>query len=90
MSSFAPTLKPTGRPSREPTKAAHIYGQFDRIQLDSVTQQAIVAALTIALFLCMAFEFQAPEILFLIALMVVTLSQILTMSEALSGIKSSC
>eukprot|EP01031_Cornospumella_fuschlensis_P036333 gene36333-44076_t len=64
---------------------AHIYIDHDPIELTEDEQQGIVATLTILLFVLMAFEITGPEVLFLIALMIVTLSQILTLPEALSG-----
>jgi hypothetical protein len=45
----------------------------------------ITGVLTIGLFVCMVFEFLAPEVLFLIALIVLMLCQILSLSETLSG-----
>lgn len=63
----------------------HIYGDYDPIELTQTAQQVIVGVLTILLFICMAMELTGPEVLFLIALMIVTLAQILTISDALSG-----
>ena len=56
------------------------------IKLSPDVQQGLVGALTILLFILMATEITGPEVLFLIALMIVTLAQILTLTEALSGI----
>lgn len=63
----------------------HIYGDNEPIFLTLEEQQAIVATLTVLLFVLMAFEVNGPEVLFLIALMVCCLTQILTMVETLSG-----
>jgi Na+/H+ antiporter NhaD/arsenite permease-like protein len=57
------------------------------IKLPTDVQQGLVGALTILLFILMALEITGPEVLFLIALMVVTLAQILTLTEALSGMR---
>ena len=86
----ATTKALTTRPTRAPTKKPvapipNIYGENEMIKLPSDVQQGIVGALTILLFILMATEITGPEVLFLIALMVVTLAQILTLSEALSG-----
>ncbi|RYG66005.1 hypothetical protein EON64_10725 [archaeon] len=67
------------------SSAPNIYGDHDRIELTENEQQGLVATLTILLFVLMACEITGPEVLFLIALMIVTLAQILTLSEALSG-----
>mmetsp|Transcript_11471 Transcript_11471/g.15798 ORF Transcript_11471/g.15798 Transcript_11471/m.15798 type:complete len:792 (-) Transcript_11471:85-2460(-) len=97
--STAPTRAPTTTRSpstkspnttRAPTKKPvapipNIYGKYQMITLDLDVQQGIVAALTILLFIFMAMEITGPEVLFLIALMIVTLAQILTLTEALSG-----
>ena len=89
----APTLRPTGptrAPSRKPTTKPvapipNIYGKNQMIALSPDEQQGLVGALTILLFILMAMEITGPEVLFLIALMIVTLAQILTLTEALSG-----
>lgn len=84
--SAAPTLTPSRKPSRKPTnKPIHIYGDEEPIFLSQETQQGIVATLTVLLFVLMAFDFTGPEVLFLIALMICCLAQILTLSETLSG-----
>eukprot|EP01035_Chromulina_nebulosa_P020826 gene20826-26994_t len=89
----APTARPTG-PSRTPTRAPskkpvapipNIYGKHEMIVLSPDEQQGLVGALTILLFILMACEITGPEVLFLIALMIVTLAQILTLTDALSG-----
>jgi hypothetical protein len=71
--------KPTNQP-------VQIYGVQPAVFLSHTAQQIIVATLTILLFILMAIEFLSPEILFLIALMIVTGCQIITQSEALAGI----
>lgn len=85
--SFKPSAKPTARPtSKAPTAApVHIYGKSDPVFLSSDAQQGIVGALTIVLFILMATEILAPEILFLIALMIITGCQIINITDALSG-----
>ena len=89
----APTSKPTG-PTRSPTRkptakpvaaVPNIYVKNEMITLTQDEQQGLVGALTILLFILMATEITGPEVLFLIALMIVTLAQILTLTEALSG-----
>lgn len=66
--------------------ASSIYGDFESDRkLDETTQQIIVASLTILLFVLMAFELSTPEVLFLIALVIVMYTEILTMSQAFSG-----
>ena len=88
---FATTKAPTSRaPTRKPTTKPvapipNIYGQNTMITLSPDEQQGLVGALTILLFILMATEITGPEVLFLIALMIVTLAQILTLTEALSG-----
>ena len=85
-STTVPTFKPSFKPSRKPTnQPIHIYGDEDPVFLTDGEKQAIVASLTIALLVLMAFDFTGPEVLFLIALMVCCLTQILTMAETLSG-----
>ena len=80
-----PSSKPTAKksPTRAPTQG--IYVKNDNIILKEKTQQDIVAALTVLLFFFMAVEFLSPEILFMIALIIVMLCQILTIGETLSG-----
>ncbi|RYG66004.1 hypothetical protein EON64_10720 [archaeon] len=67
---------------------ANIYVDHKAIALAENEQQGLVAALTILLFVLMACEITGPEVLFLIALMIVTLAQIITLSEALSGMQT--
>ena len=75
-----PSSSPTQRPSQQ------IYGDsIDPVGLSSEAQQAILGVMTIGLFAGMLFEFKPPEILFLGAVMVCTILQILTLSQALSG-----
>lgn len=81
-----PTVKPSLKPSRKPTnKPVHIYGDEDPVFLSTEEKQGIVATLTILLFILMALDFTGPEVLFLIALMILCLCQILTLTETLSG-----
>jgi hypothetical protein len=68
-----------------PQAKGHIYGEHDPIELTEDEAQGVVGALTIMLFLLMATEITGPEVLFLIALMIVTLLQIISLSDALSG-----
>ena len=63
----------------------NIYGDQAPISLTETEQQGIVATLIVLLFVLMAFEVAAPEVLFLIALMICCLTQIITLSETLSG-----
>jgi hypothetical protein len=65
--------------------AAGIYLDQKDINLAVGTQQVITGVLTIGLFVCMVLELLAPEVLFLIALIVLMLCQILSLSETLSG-----
>lgn len=83
----SPTRAPsTSRPTRKPTnKPIHIYGDEEPIFLTENEQQGLVATLTVLLFVLMAFDFTGPEVLFLIALMICCLAQILTITETLSG-----
>jgi hypothetical protein len=84
----APTKKPAPPVAKTTTPTIHIYGKAKTTELDTVTQQAIVTALIIAVFLGMAFEIAHPEILFLIALVFVMLAQILTITQVLAGKQS--
>lgn len=80
------SVRPTRTPSKKPVAPIpNIYGKNDMIMLSKDEQQGIVGALTILLFIFMAMEITGPEVLFLIALMIVTLAQILTLTDALSG-----
>jgi hypothetical protein len=82
----SPTLTPSRKPTRKPTnKPLHIYGDENPIFLTESEQQGLVATLTVLLFVLMAFDFTGPEVLFLIALMICCLAQILTLTETLSG-----
>ena len=83
----APTIKPSSKPAKPARKLIHIYGDEDPVDLTDTEKQWIVGSLTVALLVLMAFDFTGPEILFLIALMVCCLTQILTISETLSGKK---
>jgi hypothetical protein len=67
----------------------NIYGEYEPISMTEEEQQGLVAALTILLFILMAMDFTGPEVLFLIALMILCLAQVLTLSETLSGARSS-
>ena len=67
------------------TKEANIYGDYNPIILSQEAQQGIVASLTVMLFVLLAADVAAPEVLFLIALMVCCLAQILTLKETLAG-----
>lgn len=73
--------------SRVPNnKDNSIYKDFaPDYKMDEVGQQVIVAILTISIFLLMAAEVTSPEIVFLIALCIVTLCEILTLKQATSG-----
>ncbi len=87
--SFKPTVKPSsakptaGKPTRAPTIG--IYLENENVYITQMDQQAIVGSLTILLFIFMAMEILSPEILFMIALIIIMLCQILTMAETLSG-----
>ena len=84
-----PTTKPTNKPpTRNPTELKPgIYGDFGpKEYAPQETQQIIVGILIILLLVLMAFEISTPEILFLIALIIVILAEILTLSEGLAGI----
>lgn len=76
------SLKPSRKPSSVPI---HIYGNQPAVYLTQQTQQIIVGVLTILLFILMAIEFLAPEVLFLIALMIVTGCQIISLNQAFAG-----
>jgi hypothetical protein len=64
---------------------SNIYGEHEPISMTQEEQQGLVAALTILLFILMAMDITGPEVLFLIALMILCLAQVLTLSETLSG-----
>eukprot|EP01040_Poterioochromonas_malhamensis_P001714 gene1712-1819_t len=84
-----PSRKPTRKPTRSPTfraKANSIYTDFAPTEtLTSEEQQGIVGTLTVLLFVLMATEITSPEVLFLIALIIVILTEILTLSQGLAG-----
>lgn len=76
--------KPTQKPTRRPS--LHIYGNnYPSTLLTPDTQQAIVGALIIFVFLGMAFEIAQPEILFFVALVFIMLAEILLIGDVLSG-----
>ena len=81
------TFKPTVRPSSKAPTAApvHIYGSNSPVDMSLDKQQGLVAVLTVLLFILMATEVLAPEILFLIALMIITGCEIITITDCLSG-----
>lgn len=62
-----------------------IYGKYPDLDLSPLTQQIIVGVLTILLFVGMAIELLSPEVLFLIAVTIVLICQIITLQDALSG-----
>ncbi len=63
-----------------------IYGEHaPEKKLTPEEQQGIVATLTILLFVLMAMEITSPEVLFLIALIIVIMCEILTLKEGLAG-----
>ncbi len=63
-----------------------IYGDHaPEKKLTPEEQQGIVATLTILLFVLMAMEITSPEVLFLIALIIVIMCEILTLKEGLAG-----
>jgi hypothetical protein len=63
-----------------------IYGDYaPEKKLTDQEQQGIVATLTILLFVFMAMEITSPEVLFLIALIIVIMCEILTLKEGLAG-----
>lgn len=84
-----PSRKPTRKPTRSPTfraKANSIYADFAPTEtLTSEEQQGIVGTLTVLLFVLMATEITSPEVLFLIALIIVILTEILSLSQGLAG-----
>jgi di/tricarboxylate transporter len=80
--------QPTYRPTRQPSPRTNngIYGNFGPDEYpDKNVQQIIVAMLIILLLVMMACEVSTPEILFLIALVIVILAEILTLQEGLAG-----
>ena len=87
----APTRIPTRVPSRKPTAkptlkaTAHIYGSAATVMMTEQEQQIMCGVITILIFIFMALEILSPEVLFLIALVILILTQVLTLTEALSG-----
>lgn len=65
--------------------AGGIYGEHEDVVMTDKEKQGVVAALMVLLFILMAKEVTTPEVLFLIALMIVTLLQIINLTDALSG-----
>ena len=85
----SPTKRPTRKPTRRPTIRKSIYGDYQPDEvLDYSDQQNTVAILIVAIFVCMAFEVAAPEVIMLIALMIVIFCEILTLSDGLAGRKA--
>lgn len=81
-----PTQRPTRRPTRRPTERKSIYGDFTpEKMLDYSEQQDVVIVLIIAIFVYLAFEIAAPEVVMLIALMIVIFCEVLTLTEGLAG-----
>jgi hypothetical protein len=62
-----------------------VYVDHKDIYISEDGQQILTGTLTIALFIFMAFEILSPEILFMIALIILMLCQVLSLSETLSG-----
>eukprot|EP01040_Poterioochromonas_malhamensis_P018760 gene18760-21984_t len=85
--SFKPTAQPsTRKPTRRPTERKSIYGDYLPDEtLDYSDQQNTVIVLIIGIFALMALEVAAPEIIMLVALMIVIFCEILTLSEGLAG-----
>ena len=67
------------------TPPPNIYGNYEPIALTQEVQQGIVASLTVLIFVILAADLAAPEVIFLIALMICCLAQILTLKETLAG-----
>jgi hypothetical protein len=84
-----PTRGPTRKPTRNPTfrsKASSIYTDYAPTKtLTQKEQQGLVAAMIFLLFILMAFEVTTPEVLFLIALVILILTEILTLAQGLAG-----
>lgn len=71
-------------PSQQPTQP--IYGDsIDSVGLSPTAAQAVMGALIFAIFVGMLSSFQSPEVLFLGAVCVALVLQIITLSDALSG-----
>jgi hypothetical protein len=65
-----------------------IYGDHEpEDKLDPQQQQAVVGTLTCLIFILMATEITSPEVLFLIALCIVIMCEIITLKEGLDGEK---
>jgi di/tricarboxylate transporter len=81
-----PTRSPSRKPTNRPTLRKSIYGDYmpDEL-LEYSDQQDTVIVLIIAIFVLMAFEVAAPEVIMLTALMIVVYCEILTLSEGLAG-----
>jgi hypothetical protein len=73
-----------------PSLIAGIYLDNKDIVISETGQQILTGCLTIVLFIGMAFEFLSPEVLFMNALIILMLCQILSLSETLSGLSLSC
>ena len=93
---FNPSRQPSRVPSRKPSNkptvkaTAFIYGNgVPSVQLSEKDQQIMCGVMTILLFVFMALELLSPEVLFLLALIVLMLTQVLTLTETLSGKKIS-
>ena len=65
-------------------RADGIYGPI-HVDLSPEDQQVFVGVLIIVAFGAMAFEIAAPEVVFLVALVILMLAEILTITETLSG-----
>lgn len=62
-----------------------IYGGEDKlIEMSNTAQQAITGALVIGIFVAMAFELP-PDVVFLFSLVVIMLTEILTLKQVLAG-----
>jgi hypothetical protein len=69
-------------------KEPSIYGNYEPSKEDKLTpeqQQAVVGTLTCLIFVLMATEITSPEVLFLIALVIVIMCEIITLKEGLAG-----
>lgn len=84
-----PSAKKTKKPTFKPTfRKIGIYGEYGPDELPKQeTQQIIVGILILLLLVLMAMDisFLTPEVLFLVALIIVILSEILTLAEGLAG-----
>jgi hypothetical protein len=84
-----PTINPSRKPTRKPTaKPIHIYGENPAVFLGEKEQKSLVGVLMLLIFVAMALEIYSPEVIFLIALMIVTGCQIIQLKDALAGIVS--